>query len=113
MRNIVKYVGLLLTIAGIAIIFLDHADGADIPLLVGLFILFISKESKEDERAVAIKASSAYTALIVSYGIKLVSTNLYSHNLVPFQLTEIDHFLILVFALAIIIFYARLYISSR
>ncbi|MEO6282024.1 MAG: hypothetical protein ABIN80_22525 [Dyadobacter sp.] len=105
-----KYFGLVLVIVGIATFILDKTVGAEIPLLVGLFILFVSKAKVEDERAVVLKSSSAYIALILSYGFKLISTNLYAHEAISFQLTDINHFLILIFALANCIYYSRLYL---
>lgn len=106
-----RYVGLALVLIGIPLLFFGRSTGSEIPLLVGLFTLFISKLYREDERAIAIRYSSTYIALIVGYGIKLLTTNLYSHQLISYQLTEINHFLILVFALALIIFYCRVYIT--
>lgn len=108
-----RYLGLVLIAAGIPVLIMDQSPAAEIPLLVGLYLLFISKEVREDERAVLIKTSSAYIALILGYGIKLISTNLYSHQLISIQLTEINHFLILVFALAIIIYYGRMYFTYK
>ncbi len=115
MQKVINIAGLLLIAAGVPIIITDQTSGSDIPLLVGLFILLISKEKREDERATAIKTSSAYIALVLSYGIKLITTNLYSHRIISIQLTEINHFLIMVFSIAIIIYYSRMYItfSSR
>ena len=52
-------------------------------------------------------------ALIISYGIALLSTNLYSHHLISFQLKEINHFLIMLFAMAIIIYHSRMYFTSK
>jgi hypothetical protein len=106
-----RYVGLALILVGLPLLFFDNSSGAEIPLLVGLYILFISKLYREDERAIAIRYSSTYIALILGYGIKLLTTNLYSHQLISYQLTEINHFLILVLGLALIIFYCRVYIT--
>ena len=111
MSSVFKVLGILLTLAGIAVFFTDQSKGAEIPLLVGLFIIFVSKEKIEDERVKILKSSSAYIALIVGYGFKLISTNLYEHQALSFQLIDINHFLILVFALAICIYYLRLYLS--
>ena len=107
-----RYVGVGLTLLGIPILVADRSAGSEIPLLVGLYVLFIAKVNREDERATAIKNSSTYIALIIGYGIKLIIANLYSHQLIRFQLTEINHFLILVFGLAILIYYGRLYIGT-
>lgn len=111
MTRIFKALGVLFVLAGVAIFFIDGSKGSEIPLLVGLFMIFVSKEKIEDERVKMLKFSSAYTALIVGYGFKLISTNLYEHQALSFQLTDINHFLILVFALAICIYYLRLYLS--
>jgi len=113
MHTLLKYSGVLLIAAGIPTLLIDPSPGAEMPLLAGLFILFISREKREDERAVSIKSSSAYIALVLGYGIKLLSTNLYSHKLISYQMTEINHFLILVFAMAIIIYYSRIYIILK
>lgn len=113
MNTIAKYFGLLLSVVGIPTMFLDDTTGAELPLLVGLFILFITKEKREDERAIMIKASSAYIGLVLGYSIKLISSNLYAHQIISVHLTDINHFLILVFALAIIIFYSRMYIILK
>ncbi len=111
MRSVFKFLGVVLVVAGVAIFFMDASKGAEIPLLAGLFIVFISKEKTEDERAKILKSSSAYMALVVGYGLKLMSTNLYEHQIIPFQLIDINLFLILVFTLAIGIYYLRLYLS--
>ena len=111
MSKVFKSLGVLLAIAGIIIFFMDESKGSEIPLLAGLFIIFVSKEKIEDERVKILKSSSAYIALIVGYGFKLISTNLYEHQALSFQLIDINHFLILIFALAICIYYLRLYLS--
>lgn len=111
MRKIIKSLAVLFTLVGIVILFIDQSKGSEIPLLAGLFMLFISKEKIEDERVKILKSSSAYIALIVGYGFKLISTNLYEHQTFSFQLVEINYFLILVFALAICIYYLRFYLS--
>lgn len=110
MSRVFKFLGAVLVVAGIAIFCIDESKGAEIPLLAGLFIVFISKEKTDDERAKILKPSSAYIALVVGYGLKLMSTNLYEHQIIPFQLIDINLFLILVFALAISIYYLRLYL---
>lgn len=110
MKKITKYIGLFLIIIGVLILFNYRSSSAEIPLLVGLFTLFISKQNKEDERAITIRSSSAYIALIGGYAIKLLTTNLYIHQLIPFELVSINYFLIVVFTLANAIRYSRLYI---
>jgi hypothetical protein len=107
-----KYLGLFLILAGIPTMMLDKTSGSEIPLLVGLFILLIARGKVEDERSANLKVTSLYIAFIISYGVKLLTTNLYDHALISFELVEINHFLILVLALANSIFYVRLYTSS-
>jgi len=105
-----KYLGIFLVLVGIPTMILDNSSGAEIPLLVGLFTLLVTTSKIEDERSVQLKTSSLYFAFMISYAAKLIITNLYDHDLVAFELTEINHFLILTLALANSIFYGRLYI---
>jgi hypothetical protein len=77
MGNLFKYIGALLAFAGVVIVIFDRASGAEIPLLVGLFLLFVSKGKMEDERMTILKSSSAFLALVVGYACKLLTTNLY------------------------------------
>ncbi len=105
-----KYLGLFLVIAGIPTMIVDDSYSAEIPLLVGLFILLVTTDKIEDERSIQIKTSSLYIAFIISYATKLIITNLHDHAFISFELTEINYFLILTLALANTIFYGRLYI---
>ena len=107
-----KYLALLLIVVGIPTMLLDKTSGSEIPLVVGLFILLVTKEKTEDERSTQIKTTSLYVAFIVSYGVKLLTSNFYDHGWISFELVEINHFLILVLCLANGIFYARLYNPS-
>jgi hypothetical protein len=111
MRRFFKLLGGLLAILGIGVLYLDGSKGAEIPLLVGLFIVLVSREQIEDERVKSLKATSVYMALMAGYGFKLISTNLYEHRVLSFELIDINHFLILVFVLAICIYYIRLFFS--
>lgn len=105
-----KFVGLALVMVGLPVMFMDKSAGSEIPLVVGLFIVLTGTEKTEDERSIMIKTSSLYIAFILSYGLKLIATNLYDHAIIGFQLVEINHFLILVLSLANIIFYSRMFI---
>jgi hypothetical protein len=113
MARIIKLASLVLVIMGIMILIFAPSAGAELPLLTGLFIGFVSRDKMEDERALHLKTSSAYIAIIVGYGLKLLTSNLYGHKIISFQLTEINHFLILVFAIATILYYARVYLSTK
>lgn len=100
---------MVLSVFGVLILFFDHSTGASVPLMIGLFMLFTAPEKMEDERSVSLKTSSLYLAFLLAYTMKLLSTNLYEHGLFPLQLTEINHFIILVFIIALISYYFRLY----
>lgn len=113
MGTSIKLLGWVLVLSGIFVLILDRSAGAELPLLAGLFITFITREKTHDERSLYLKSFSAYIALILSYGFKLISTNLYEHHIIGVRLYEINHFLILVFGIAIILFYSRLYLSAR
>jgi hypothetical protein len=91
-----KFLGLALMMLGIPAMYFDQSPGSEIPLLVGLFMILTGTEKTEDERSLTIKTTSLYMAFIVSYGVKLLTTNLFIHEIIPFQLVEINHFLILV-----------------
>ena len=108
-----KYLGLALVIIGIPTMIFDNASGSELPLLVGLFTLLVTTDKTEDERSVQIKTTSLYFAFIIAYAAKLVTTNLHHHGISAFELTEINHFLILTLALANLIFYSRLYILKH
>jgi|SRR5690606_3253851 hypothetical protein len=110
-RRLVKIGGVALSTVGVFTLMADRSRGAELPLLAGLFILLISHEEREDERSAILKASSAQMALIIGYAVKLLSTNLYDHQVINVQLEAINHFLILVFALALIIYNIRLRLS--
>lgn len=113
MVRLSKLLGWALVLSGIGVLLLDRRTNAELPLLVGLFTVFVTSEKKQDERSQQLKSSSAYIALVLGYAIKLISTNLYEHHLLGFGLSDINYFLILVFGMAIILFYARLYLSAR
>lgn len=105
-----KFLGIFLILIGVPIFFLDSTVGSEMPLMVGLFTVLISTEKREDERSIGLKTTSLYIAFIVCYAIKLVTSNLYSHQILSWQLVEINHFIILVFAVSLMIYYFRLYI---
>jgi hypothetical protein len=104
-----KFIGVFLIALGIPLIFVDGSKGSEMPLLVGLFTLFTSPAKIEDERSLSLKTWAIYTAFIISYAFKLLSSNLYSHKMLPIEMLEINHFIILVFALSLVIYYIRFY----
>lgn len=108
-----KYLSLALALVGIPIMLLDSASGSEMPLVVALFILLISTQKIDDERSLQIKTTFLYIAFILAYAVKLITSNLYDHSLVAFELVEINHFLILTLGIANAIFYGRLYILKN
>jgi hypothetical protein len=108
-RHYQKYLGLFLILLGIPTMIFDKSSGAEIPLLVGLFILLVATDRNQDERSVHLKTTSLYVAFILSYAVKLLTANFYDHAWISFELVEINHFMILVIALANVIYFFRLY----
>jgi len=107
-----RYIGIAVTVLGIFVIIGDRSAGATVPLMVGLFTLFISRERVEDERSISIKTSSLYFALVIAYTFKLLSSYLYSSGVIPWQITEVDHFIILLFSIALLVYYFRLHFGK-
>ena len=105
-----KYLGLFLILIGIPILMTDLSPNSEFPLMIGLFTVFTSLEKVEDERSVSIKMSSLYIAFILAYAINLLTTNLYTHQWIPFRLVQINHFVILVFTIAVSIYYMRMHV---
>lgn len=106
-----RYVGIIMTALGLLVFIFDSSERATIPLMVGLFTLFISKEKLEDERSSSLRTSSIYLSLVLSYTVKLLTSYLYSEGALSWQITQVDHFLTLLFAIALIIYYFRLFTS--
>ena len=105
-----KYLGLFLIIVGIPIMIADVSPNAEFPLMIGLFTVFTGMEKVEDERSVSIKTSSLYIGFILGYTINILSTHTYTYNLMPFHLVRINHFVILVFSLAVSTYYLRMHV---
>jgi hypothetical protein len=105
-----KYLGLFLIMVGLPMIFFAPPVNAEFPLMIGLYTLFTSMEKVEDERSLNIKMSSLYIAFIFAYAIKILVSTLFTRQLIPFNLVEINHFVILVLSLAVAIYYSRLHL---
>lgn len=80
-------------------------------LLSGLFLLFILREGKQDERAKYLTFSSAYYALLIGYLFKLITEARSITGISFIQINSIDRFLILVFAIANVLRYTQQYFS--
>lgn len=108
-----KYLGVFLVLIGTPLFFLAPSPQANFSLMIGFYILFTSMEKVEDERSLNIKMSSLYIAFIVAYAIQIILRVLHSWEVIPVKFTEIDHFIILVLALASTLHYARLYLPKN
>lgn len=108
-----KYLGVFLVLIGIPLFFLAPSAQANFTLMIGFYILFTSMEKVEDERSLNTKMSSLYIAFIVAYTIQILTRILHSWEVIPIKLTEIDHFIILVLALATALHYGRLYLPKN
>ncbi|TXK44648.1 hypothetical protein FVR03_13480 [Pontibacter qinzhouensis] len=111
--HFLKYAGFALVAVGIPTLFLDNTIGAEVPLLMGLFFIFISKEKMEDERSYSLRFSSMTLAFLLAFIVAHLTGYLFTKGLITWQLEMINHFSILVFALAIAIFYARIYLIKE
>ena len=107
-----KYLGLFLIAIGLPMVFLARSSNAEFPLMIGLYTLYTAMEKIEDERSLSIKTSSMYVAFIFGYAIKLLISSLNKYGMVPFDLIEINHFVIIVLFLAVVVYYSRLYLSK-
>lgn len=106
-----RFIGITLIVLGIPICIVSNAEGATNVLLSGLFVLFTSSERTMDERSMSLKTTSIYMAIIISYVFKVVSSELVKQHISPYELTNINHFLIMIFAIANGLYFSRLYIS--
>ncbi|MFT2007218.1 hypothetical protein ACMA1I_00960 [Pontibacter sp. 13R65] len=105
-----KYAGIALVALGIPTMLLDSTPGAEVPLLMGLFFVFISKEKTEDERSSSLRFSSMTIAFLLAFIAAHLTGYMFTKGLISWQLEMISHFSILVFALAVSIFYVRTYL---
>lgn len=98
-----KYIAIICILIGTLIMIGDiHKD---LCLILGLNLLFIAPEKREDERSASLKMSSLYGSFLICFVINFISTSFK----LPYQFREVNHFLIMVFSLSILIYYIRLY----
>ena len=88
---------------------LGNSSLATMHLMMGLYLLLSSFQKVEDERSSSLRYTSLYVSLIFAYTVKIVSSYLYEKQLISFQMTDINHFIILVLLIANITYYVRLY----
>lgn len=108
-----RYLGWFLILIGIPIAIFGNEKNADMPLMFGLFTVFTSVEKVEDERSAQLKTTALTIAFMMAYAVKLISSNLFDHGLIPFQLVQINHFIILVLAAAVVIYNFSLRFTAR
>ena len=108
-----RYMGIFLIVIGVPLFFFASGKNTDFPLMIGLFTLLTSLEKVEDERSISLRMSSMYIAFVFAYTAKLVTSYFFQIGLIPFHMTEINHFIILVFVFAVAFYYPRLYFSRR
>jgi len=113
-----KYLGTFLVVVGLPIfLFLPPSNasitGPEWPLLIGLYTIFFSREKVEDERSASLRATSLMIAFLFGYIIELITTFLYAEGLISWHLTLIKHFIVLVLALAVVIFHWMMYVKKN
>lgn len=107
-----KFIGILLIAIGVPMSIISKSPESAKVLIFGLFTLFTSWDKIMDERLLSLKMTSIYFAIIVSYAFKMISSELVKQQIFSYELTNINHFIIIVFAVANVTYYSRLYFST-
>jgi hypothetical protein len=111
-----KILGIFMIALGIPMLIFGKSTGTSSAtstvLMYGLFALLSAAEKAQDERSLSLKASSTFAGFFFGYTIKLVTSYLYEAHMITVQMTEINHFIILVLSLSTLIFYYRLYFTN-
>lgn len=109
-----KYIGIALTLIGIAVLYLGLSRlGAELPLMTGLFLLMFSKEKIEDERAKALRSKSLMLSFATVYIFEVVTTYLFNEQVIGFHLSQPRYLMILVLGLSTILFYVQLLATGK
>ncbi|RLJ77326.1 hypothetical protein [Pedobacter alluvionis] len=108
-----KFIGILLIAIGIPMLISSQSPESTKVLIFGLFILFTSWERIMDERLLSLKMTSIYFAIIIGYTFKMISSELVKQHIFSYELTSIDHFIILIFAVANVTYFSSLYLSKN
>jgi len=107
-----KIMGIIMIALGIPMLIFGKSVGTSHMLMTGLFVLLTAFDKNQDERSVSLKTTSIFVAFIFAYTIKMVSAELFRFHVIPMELTEINHFIILVLGLTAIFYYLRLYFTD-
>jgi hypothetical protein len=106
-----KPIAVMMVAIGIPMALTNNDSDSTRLLLSGLFFLFLAWDKIMDERQLSLKATSMYAAMFFSYTFQTVASELFKHHLIIYKMNDINHFMILVFALANGIYYFRYYLS--
>jgi hypothetical protein len=104
-----KPVAIMMIVIGIPMALTSKATDSTGLLLSGLFLLFITWDKIMDERLISLKATSMYAAMFLSYTFQTITAQLFKQQYITYEMTNINHFMILIFGLANIIYYIRYY----
>jgi hypothetical protein len=108
-----KFLGLTMIAVGIPISVMSKSSENTSMLIIGLFLLFTSWDKVMDERLASIKATSVYLAIVLSYTFKYMSSELVRQGITSYEMTNINHFILMVFAVANLTYYSRLFLSTN
>lgn len=108
-----KFLGIVLIAVGIPISIMNKSSESTSMLIAGLFVLFTSWDKIMDERLQSIKMRSIYFAIVLSYTFKYFSSQLVRLGIISYEMTNINHFILMVFAVANVTYYSRLFFSRN
>jgi hypothetical protein len=106
-----KPIAIAMIVLGIPIALTSKSTDSTGTLVGGLFLLFITWDKIMDERLISLKATSMYAAIFLSYAFQTITAQLYKQSFISYEMTNINHFMILIFGLANMIYYIRFYAS--
>jgi hypothetical protein len=106
-----KPIAITMIVIGVPMALTSNSADSTRLLLSGLFFLFLVGDKIMDERLLSLKATSMYAAMFLSYTFQTTLSELVKYHLITYTMNNINHFMILVFALANAIYYFRYYIG--
>jgi len=108
-----KFLGIALIAFGLPLAIFNKSSESTSMLISGLFILFISSDKIMDERMRSLKITSMYFAFLVSYVFKYISSELVQMHVMSYEMVNINHFILMVFAVANLTYYSRLFFGTN
>jgi hypothetical protein len=106
-----KPIAIAMIVLGIPMALTNNDSDSTRLLLSGLFFLFLAGDKFMDERLLSLKATSMYAAMFLGYTFQTTVSEAFKHHFITYAMNNINHFMILIFALANGIYYLRYYIS--